>query len=115
MRRLLVLVAFTVAGVVAPPATHAAPVEPDPVPVAVSPTPLCVSPSLGPIPCGTQDVCADAVLCAVPTTVSGALPVTGSDGRSNFLVALIALGMLLVGISGLIPARRRARRQERHQ
>lgn len=113
MRRLLVLVAFTVAGVVAPPATHAAPVEPDPVPVAVSPTPLCVSPSLGPIPCGTQDVCADAVLCAVPTTVSGALPATG--GGSDLALALIGLGFLLVGISGLIPARRRARRQERHQ
>lgn len=112
MRRLLVLVAFTVAGVAAPPATHAAPVEPDPVPVAVSPTPLCVSPSLGPIPCGTQDVCADAVLCAVPTTVSGVLPATGG---TDLALALIGLGFLLVGISMLFPVRRRARRQERHQ
>lgn len=112
MRRLLALVAFTVAGVAAPSAAHAAPVEPDPVPVAVSPTPLCVSPSLGPIPCGTQDVCADAVLCPVPT-VSEVLPATG--GGSDLALALIGLGLLLVGISMLFPVRRRARRQERPQ
>ena len=87
---------------------YAAPVEPDPAPVAVSPVPLCVSPSLGPIPCGSQDVCADAFLCPTPQAVAaGEPPVPPVTGGTDLALSLIALGFLLVGLTMVRPWWRR--------